>query len=560
MRAELVLWEDEKMSNGEEPPEPQEGPTSGNPRIEAELEATRARVHHLEAERLELSRQTELLSTELARAEHLLRQKEQEAVSLTSFLHSTAEREARAKAELQDFIEGLIERAERAEQALGRLPPGPQQVSSLTLPSPAREVAPAARLRREWQRQHRGQSSGESSGFLSAAEAGGSRGPHKPGTDCRINQGLAGNGDASGDGRYSLQCLESGGLDWGEHPDYLPGSPSVETESEDASTEFTCSALACVFSYLDTRSLLKAAEVCKAWRRVARDPTLWTRVVLENARVASKFLHTLSQWCVLTRILILHNLRPRAKQKAESREEYARCTRTCLEEGLESVLKAAGPHLRVLRVSDCPGALTARVLWLAGCHCRRLQAFTYRSTAEPVSPEAIWSLGAGSSELISLQVTPTYPCQQDSTSMKTTLRMIGRCFPNLQGLGVGGPGCDAEGLAAIARSCPELRALELDHVKEVGCGVAEMICNWGLRRLEVLAFVFTPVTPRALQHFAACCPLLKSILVHVGISDYFEDVESLLSQRLYEQLISKLQALKALPEFSDILHIKAGYG
>ena len=65
------------MSNGEDPPEPQEGPTSGNPRIEAELEATRARVHHLEAERLELSRQTELLSTELARAEHLLRQKEQ---------------------------------------------------------------------------------------------------------------------------------------------------------------------------------------------------------------------------------------------------------------------------------------------------------------------------------------------------------------------------------------------------------------------------------------------------------------------------------------------------
>lgn len=52
--------------------------------------------------------------------------------------------------------------------------------------------------------------------------------------------------------------------------------------------------------------------------------------------------------------------------------------RGCLEAGLESLLKAAGGNLLILRISHCPNILTDRSLWLASCYCRALQAVTYR--------------------------------------------------------------------------------------------------------------------------------------------------------------------------------------
>lgn len=52
--------------------------------------------------------------------------------------------------------------------------------------------------------------------------------------------------------------------------------------------------------------------------------------------------------------------------------------RGCLEAGLESLLKATGSNLLILRISHCPNVLTDRSLWLASCYCRALQAVTYR--------------------------------------------------------------------------------------------------------------------------------------------------------------------------------------
>ncbi|KTF84807.1 hypothetical protein cypCar_00038153, partial [Cyprinus carpio] len=67
-------------------------------------------------------------------------------------------------------------------------------------------------------------------------------------------------------------------------------------------------ALFCVFTYLDTRSLLTAAEVCKDWCSVARHPAVWIR------------------WCSQTQSLVLHNLKPRSRGKKESKDEYLRST------------------------------------------------------------------------------------------------------------------------------------------------------------------------------------------------------------------------------------------
>uniref|UniRef100_H2ZU47 F-box protein 41 n=1 Tax=Latimeria chalumnae TaxID=7897 RepID=H2ZU47_LATCH len=281
------------------------------------------------------------------------------------------------------------------------------------------------------------------------------------------------------------------------------GSPSRSNEVISPEILKLRAALFCIFTYLDTKTLLRAAEVCKDWKFVARHPAVWTRVLLENARISSKFMTTLSQWCTQTHSLTIQNLKPRQRGKKESKEEYMRSTRSrgCLEAGLESLLKAAGGNLLILKISHCPNILTDRSLWLASCYCRTLQAITYRSATDPVGHEVIWALGAGCRDIISLQVAPLHPCQQATRFSNRCLQMIGRCWPLLRALGVGGAGCGIQGLASLARNCIRLQVLELDHVAEINQEVAAEVCREGLKGLEMLVLTSTPVTPKALLHF-----------------------------------------------------------
>ncbi|KAK2541319.1 Fbxo41 [Columba guinea] len=315
-------------------------------------------------------------------------------------------------------------------------------------------------------------------------------------------------------------------------------------------------ALFCIFTYLDTKTLLRAAEVCKDWKFVARHPAVWTRVLLENARVSSKFLAMLSQWCTQMHSLTLQNLKPRQRGKKESKEDYMKSTRGCLEAGLESLLKATGSNLLILRISHCPNVLTDRSLWLASCYCRALQAVTYRSSTDPVGHEVIWALGAGCRDIISLQVAPLHPCQQPTRFSNRCLQMIGRCWPHLRALGIGGAGCGVQGLASLARNCMRLQVLELDHVAEINQEVAAEMCREGLKGLEMLVLTSTPVTPKALLHFNSVCRNLKSIVVQVGIVDYFKEPHSPEAKKMFEEMVNKLQALRKRPGFSKILHIK----
>ncbi|XP_075787149.1 F-box only protein 41 isoform X2 [Pelodiscus sinensis] len=338
------------------------------------------------------------------------------------------------------------------------------------------------------------------------------------------------------------------------------GSPSRSNEVISPEILKMRAALFCIFTYLDTKTLLKAAEVCKDWKFVARHPAVWTRVLLENARVSSKFLGMLSQWCTQTHSLTLQNLKPRLRGKKESKEEYMKSTRGCLEAGLESLLKATGGNLLILRISHCPNILTDRSLWLASCYCRALQAVTYRSSTDPVGHEVIWALGAGCRDIISLQVAPLHPCQQPTRFSNRCLQMIGRCWPHLRALGVGGAGCGIQGLASLARNCMRLQVLELDHVTEINQEVAAEVCREGLKGLEMLVLTSTPVTPKALLHFNSVCRNLKSIVVQVGIVDYFKEPNSPEARKMFEEMVNKLQALRKRPGFSKILHIKVEGG
>ncbi|XP_053314052.1 F-box only protein 41 isoform X2 [Spea bombifrons] len=593
----------------------------------------------LEDRASELTRQVDVsvemlasLKQDLVQKEQELTKKQQEVMEIDLFLKETASREANAKVRLQQFIEELLDRADRAEKqlqiisscgstpngSLGRCSvpgykvqprqrdrnPGPGSAahSSYSAANPRTSSSVGAPGRVKTVSQSSGGYDSDVAEQAAADEA--SDGPRFT----RNNSGLESsfernnNTPSSGLRRQAIQnwhrrpyrnstegeegdisdvgsrTTESEAEVW-EHESVgsaelrvsggsrakgrcdgrmqrpEKGSPSRSNEVISPEILKMRAALFCIFTYLDTKTLLRAAEVSRDWKFVARHPAVWTRVFLENARVSPKFLVTLSQWCTQTHSLTLQNLKPRQRGKKETKEEYMKSTRGCLEAGLESLLKATGGNLLILRISHCPNILTDRSLWLASCYCRSLQAVTYSST-DPVGHEVIWALGAGCRDIISLQVAPLHPCQQPTRFSNRCLQMIGRCWPHLRALGVGGAGCGVQGLSSLARNCMRLQVLELDHVTEINQEVAAEVCREGLKGLEMLVLTSTPVTPKALLHFNSVCRTLKSIVVQVGIGDYFKDPSSPEARKLFEEMVNKLQALKKRPGFSKILHIK----
>ncbi|XP_036439016.1 F-box only protein 41 [Colossoma macropomum] len=633
-------------------------------RLQAELERKSSELEKakLESERLsqekqdledkasELSRQVDVsvemlasLKQDLANKEQELTHKQQEVAQIDQFLQETAAREASAKVRLQQFIEELLDRADRAEKQLqiisscgttpngslgccslqGSKANGRQRNSSISGSRGMYQVSDrrsspstgaSGRVKSvsqgsavgydsdsvdlhalegslEAQYYHAQCRLGESGAYERAPSSGGAprnwglrkqaiqnwqRRPYRNSTEGE-------EGDVSDVGsrtteseaelweqerRASADSQQHGGHRGGyrlgtgrSEAGYKPcrheKSPSKSNEVISPEVLKMRAALFCIFTYLDTKTLLRAAEVCRDWKFVARHPAVWTRVLLENARISSKFLCTLSQWCTQTHSLILQNLKPRQRGKKETKEEYLKSTRGCLEEGLEALLKATGGNLLILKVSHCPNLLTDRSLWLASCYCRALQAVTYRSATDPVGQEVIWALGAGCRDIISLQVAPLHPCQQPARFSNRCLQTIGRCWPHLRALGVGGAGCGIQGLASLARNCMRLQVLELDHVSEINQEVAAEVCREGLKGLEMLVLTSTPVTPKALLHFNSVCRNLKSIVVQIGIEDYFEDPNSPEARKLFDEMVNKLQALKKRPGFSKILHVKA---
>ncbi|XP_074485356.1 F-box only protein 41 [Sebastes fasciatus] len=625
-------------------------------RAKLESEQLSQEKRDLEDKASELSRQVDVsvemlanLKQDLVNKEQELNHKQQEVAQIDQFLQETAAREANAKVRLQQFIEELLDRADRAEKQL--------QIISSCGTTPNGSLGRCSLQNSKGNgRQRNSSNSGSTRGMYQVSDR---RSSPSTGASGRIKSVSQGSGGYDSDSvemhpmedcpeaqYYQMQCRlgeagyerspgcgGGGSRNWGLRKQAIQnwqrrpyrnstegeegdvsdvGSRTTESEVEmweqerravaevqqsappyphhgrtgyrpntgrsDGIYNKPCrhekspsksnevispeilkmrAALFCIFTYLDTKTLLRAAEVCRDWKFVARHPAVWTRVLLENARISSKFLSTMSQWCTQTHSLILQNLKPRQRGKKETKEEYVKSTRGCLEEGLEALLKATGSNLLILKISHCPNLLTDRSLWLASCYCRALQAVTYRSATDPVGQEVIWALGAGCRDIISLQVAPLHPCQQPARFSNRCLQTIGRCWPHLRALGVGGAGCGIQGLASLARNCMRLQVLELDHVSEINQEVAAEVCREGLKGLEMLVLSSTPVTPKALLHFNSVCRNLKSVVVQIGIEDYFEDPNSPEARKLFDEMVNKLQALKKRPGFSKILHVKA---
>uniref|UniRef100_I3KLZ3 F-box protein 41 n=1 Tax=Oreochromis niloticus TaxID=8128 RepID=I3KLZ3_ORENI len=598
-------------------------------RAKQESERLSQEKQDLEDKASELSRQVDVsvemlanLKQDLVNKETELNHKQQEVAQIDQFLQETAAREANAKVRLQQFIEELLDRADRAEKQLqiisscGTTPNGSLGRCSLQASKGnGRQVRIFEYTLGMYQVSERrsSPSTGASGRIKSVSQGSGGYDSDSvemhPMEDCpeaqyyhmqcRLSEGGYERSPGCGSRNWGLrkQAIQN----WqrrpyrnsteGEEGDVSDvGSRTTESEVEmweqerravaEVQQSAACkhsrsegvyskpcrhekspsksnevispeilkirAALFCIFTYLDTKTLLRAAEVCRNWKFVARHPAVWTRVLLENARISSKFLSTMSQWCTQTHSLILQNLKPRQRGKKETKEDYLKSTRGCLEEGLEALLKATGSNLLILKISHCPNLLTDRSLWLASCYCRALQAVTYRSATDPVGQEVIWALGAGCRDIISLQVAPLHPCQQPARFSNRCLQTIGRCWPHLRALGVGGAGCGIQGLASLARNCMRLQVLELDHVSEINQEVAAEVCREGLKGLEMLVLTSTPVTPKALLHFNSVCRNLKSIVVQIGIEDYFEDPNSPEARKLFDEMVNKLQVTAPL--------------
>ncbi|XP_072041531.1 F-box only protein 41-like isoform X1 [Amphiura filiformis] len=316
-------------------------------------------------------------------------------------------------------------------------------------------------------------------------------------------------------------------------------------------------ALLSIFSHLDQQSLLNCALVCQDWKQISRHPSLWRTVRLANQRISSKFLQTISSWCTEIEWLYLDNLKPRKQRPRETVEDYKRDTRGCLESGLEYLLHKSGSHLISLTIHSCHNILTERCLWLASCYCMNLCSVTYVSQTDPAGHEVIWAVGAGCRQIESLKLPPGFPCDQPYKFNNRCAQMISRCWPRLKALSIGGKGVDGKGLVTIAKNCPKLQVLEINHMIKVSEPVAIAMTKSGLRGLQVLIFRHTPVTTKSILQFNGACSQLRSMSLHLSPSDYFTDADENNEENAarFDQLHKKLQVLAKRPGLRDVLHL-----
>ncbi|XP_056431950.1 F-box only protein 41-like [Gadus chalcogrammus] len=570
---------------------------------EAELERERRKGERLVREKDEveeraayLSRQASIamemmegVKRELKGKEDELAKRKQDMHQVQVFLRDTAEKEAEAKMKLQMFMESLLDRADHAERQLLQIAPGhthPQR----HVHTPIYTHTPG--------HTHRGVSSpvwGRAGRSLdgSVEDMLGARSPVTMAT--QRSYSVSGS-YRLGDQLYNHHPYNdwAGGNRWvNSYHRYHSTEEEKEEEEDDEDDEEQIwntpemirrtaapdlspssngchsthylgvetlrlrAGLFCVFPYLDVASLLHAAEVCTDWRCVARHPAVWTRLLLENVTVSTKFLVTLSQWCTQTRSLVLKNLRSRTRRPGESREDYQTLKRGCLEEGVEAVLRSAGGSLLYLSVCQCSNVLTDRSLWLASCYSPNLHTITYRSPGEGVGQEVLWALGAGCRTIAHLKFAPLNPSQQPHRLGNRSLQTIGRCWPDLRSLSVGGAGCGAQGLAAVVRSCVCLLELELECVSKVDLKVATELCNNGLTNLETLTLTHTAITEEAILHFQSKCVNLRSMVVLMMKSHANEG--SLEEDSVFRDNLEALKVLTRSPGLCGILQVKEEY-
>eukprot|EP00047_Mylnosiga_fluctuans_P018085 m.66787 g.66787 ORF g.66787 m.66787 type:complete len:437 (-) comp7423_c0_seq1:241-1551(-) len=196
-------------------------------------------------------------------------------------------------------------------------------------------------------------------------------------------------------------------------------------------TDLPTELLARIFAHFDVYELLtRLARVCRLFRDVALSPALWTRLDLEQIRLRH------------------HRVAPTAS--------------------FLMALATRSPHLQHLRLSGCR-LVNDRILHRLAEACPHVQSLDLGFTSD-VSVSMLLRALTSWSKLRDL-------CLEDCSAATDDLFMkLPREF--LEGLETINIACCPIGditLANIARSCPRLRAINIDHVPAVSSGgVAEL--------------------------------------------------------------------------------------
>ncbi|XP_013771664.1 F-box only protein 41-like [Limulus polyphemus] len=307
-----------------------------------------------------------------------------------------------------------------------------------------------------------------------------------------------------------------------------------------------------VFCYLDTNDMLNCRRVCGRWKNWIEIPHYWTQVLLINCLVTPTLMLEMSKFCTVTRMLTLQGVKVREKEGQESDQEYFKSTRGKLEPSFDNLLKAMQNSLTCLSIVACDNSLTERSLWQASCCCHYLEKVAYISSMYPASPEVLWSLGSGCRLLRCLIIPPYYPSHSKQILNNRCLLTIGRSWPNLQLLCIGGTEIDIRGLVTVAKHCQQLAVLELDHAGELQEDSVKEMCRVGLKKLEDLYLTHTLVTAAALLHIHENCSTLKKIKILTASSDY--SIHSTSVQE-YNKKLEELKALKKQSRFRTLLYI-----
>lgn len=317
-----------------------------------------------------------------------------------------------------------------------------------------------------------------------------------------------------------------------------------------------------VFQHLDIQTLVRVSAVCRQWREVSRQPSLWKHVHLGTDSVHSDVLSHLSAFCSETQSLYLENL-GYVLEPASSGEEmhsYHKRMIGCYESGLKQFLSNSSMHIREIKIKNCNIVFTERSLWIVSCHCPQLTDFEYTSECFPASEKSLWCLAQGCPKIKALRVPPICYSETASKFNDLCLSAISRGWPHLRTVGIGGPSLTLPGLLRLCSGCPRLQHIELDRMCALSEAAVAKMCHSGLKGLERLDITFTRVSATALKYLVGACPRLQFISMHIGISDYFQDINDRTNKEQFKEKMDELKRLAYDGPLYGILQVRDDYG
>ncbi|KAH8018763.1 hypothetical protein HPB51_012082 [Rhipicephalus microplus] len=168
--------------------------------------------------------------------------------------------------------------------------------------------------------------------------------------------------------------------------------------------------------------------------------------------------------------------------------------------------------------------IARRILWLASA-CPFLEVVAYVTVSHVTLPEALWSLGAGCRRVKTLIVPPLDPLKKQGYAGHRVCQMLGKCWPELQVLCIGGRNLTLASLCCVLRSCMNLTSLEIDRGRDIDESSAAVLVEAGLPRIQHLYLTHTVISPGAviIMHDVAARAISEAIGINRSLHELHFD-------------------------------------